>query len=158
MPTPEAAEAVKVGCSSLQQRCQERISQSFGSCREFLSVLPSTGRTELLPADTIQKSTAELEAVHSRVNSTYKNLQKLHENFAAVDSQEVDALAACSPDGLDEADMAALMAFIADTEQLEELLQSLQQLKPQLDTQADAGHVSPEGEGSQWPVKGGLED
>jgi Zn-dependent oligopeptidase len=105
--------------------------------------------------DSFQQSSLDLKATHSRVFSTYSNLQKLHEGFKEA-SQWIHDLGACSPDPLlhqlDENEINKLNAFIADTEQLEDLLERLQQLKPQLHTQVDAGKLSQEVQEWQWPV------
>ena len=152
MPTPAAAEAVKAGCARLQHRCQERILQSFGSCREFFSVLSSNGRKELLQADSIQQSSAELEAIRSSVQDLYKDLHEHRKALAAANREEVAVLASCPPAEQDQDENDAVVELIEDTKQLAQLLKALQELKPQLETQAHPGSMAREDESgrAQW--------
>ena len=152
MPTPAAAEAAKAGVARLQQRCQERILQSFTSCREYFTVLSSNGRKQLLQADSIQQTSAELEAVRSSVQDMYKQLQELRRTLAATSGEEGAALASCAPVEQDQAELSALSELSKDAEDLEKLLQTLQELKPQLYTQLCpvGGAQEDDEEGDLW--------
>lgn len=108
-------------------------------------MLSSIGRTELLQTNgAIQKSSAELEAVHSRVQDLYKDLQETRQSAATSHREELAALATCLPDEDSQvAQQDAIAALMADVVQLQEMLQTLRHLKPQLDSQVHAGPESP---------------
>lgn len=137
MPTEEAAAAVRDGCRDLKMKRQERLGRSYSSCRDVFAVLAAAGECEVSKCHTVQPSSGELEAIHLRVNNLFKELQRLRQQCASYDRQELAHVASSVPQdplNIDE----SLGAIMDDAEQLEELWQSLAQLRPQLESQLNA--------------------
>ena len=105
-----------------------------------------------MQADSIQQTSAELEAIRSSVQDMYKQLQELRRTLAATSGEEGAALASCAPVEQDQAELSALSELSKDAEDLEKLLQTLQELKPQLYTQLCpvGGAQEDDEEGDLW--------